>query len=105
MEEKQIEEIAGALKFCKDTPIEKCNTKKDCSHCMAEQIYNAGYRKQEWICVDDRLPTWEDGKVLIYTAYGISIAERTVKGHWKGLCAIPKLITHWMYLPEPPKGE
>ena len=58
----------------------------------------------EWISVKDRLPTWEDGKVLIYTSYGISIAERTTSNRWKGDCAIPKLITHWMPLPEPPKG-
>ena len=43
--EEQLEEMAGVLKFCKDTPIEQCNTKKNCSHCIAEQIYNAGYRK------------------------------------------------------------
>lgn len=44
--EKQIEELAGALKFCKDTSIDECHTKKDCHHCISEQIYNAGYRKQ-----------------------------------------------------------
>ena len=59
----------------------------------------------EWISVDDRLPTYEDGKVLIYTAYGISIAQKTTTNHWKGDNAIPKLITHWKPLPEPPKGE
>lgn len=46
-EEKQIEEMAVVLKFCKDTSIETCHTKKSCSHCIAEQIYNAGYRKQK----------------------------------------------------------
>ena len=56
----------------------------------------------EWISVEDRLPSWEDGKVLIYTPYGISIAQRTTGNRWKGDCAIPKLITHWMPLPTPP---
>lgn len=56
----------------------------------------------EWISVEDRLPTWEYGKVLIYTPYGISIAQRTTSNRWKGDCAIPKLITHWMPLPTPP---
>ena len=59
--------------------------------------------KGEWISVEDRLPTYEDGKVLIYTAYGMSIAERTTSNRWRGDCAIPKLITHWMPLPEAPK--
>ena len=70
---------------------------------VAIALYNADYRKQEWISVEDRLPTWKDGKVLIYTTHGISIAQRTTSERWKGDCAIPKLITHWMPLPEPPK--
>ena len=71
---------------------------------LAEALYNAGYRKQSgWISVEERLPTWEDGKVMIYTPYGISIAQKTTTNHWKGDNAIPKLITHWMPLPEPPK--
>jgi hypothetical protein len=56
----------------------------------------------EWISVEDRLPSWQDGKVLIYTLYGISIAQRTTSNRWKGDCAIPKLITHWMPLLAPP---
>ena len=56
----------------------------------------------EWISVEDRLPSWEDGKVLIYTSYGISITQRTTNNRWSGDCAIPKLITHWMPLPAPP---
>lgn len=56
----------------------------------------------EWISVKDRLPTWEDGKVLICTPYGISIAQRTTSNRWKGDCAIPKLITYWMPLPPLP---
>ena len=69
----------------------------------AKRAYNAGYRKQEWISVEDRLPTYKDGKVLIYTAYGISIGEKTVSNRWRGDNAIPKQITHWMPLPEAPK--
>ena len=72
---------------------------------IADAVLKNGYRKQsEWISVDERLPTYKDGKVLIYTAYGISIAERTTSNRWRGDCAIPKLITHWMPLPEAPKG-
>ena len=58
--------------------------------------------KSEWISVEDRLPTHEDGKVLIYTVYGISIGEKTVSNRWRGDNAIPKQITHWMPLPPPP---
>lgn len=98
--ETQIEEMTQA--------IYETNNSYDTyweSHCkdLATELYDAGYRKQKWISVEDRLPTWEDGKVLIYTVFGISIAERTVSGHWRGKDAIPKFITHWMPLPEPPK--
>lgn len=58
--------------------------------------------KPEWISVEERLPTYKDGKVLIYTTYGISIGEKTVSNRWRGDNAIPKQITHWMPLPEPP---
>ena len=49
-------------------------------HTATEQAYKNGYAKGfadgkgEWISVEERLPTLEDGKVLIYTPYGISIA-------------------------------
>ena len=61
--------------------------------------------QNKWISVTEQLPTWKDGKVLIYTPYGISIAQKTTTNHWKGENAIPKLITHWMSLPEPPTDK
>ena len=60
-------------------------------------------RVQEWISVDDRLPDWRDGKVLVFTKYGFSICERTVNNRWRGQHA--NWITHWAHLPQPPKGE
>lgn len=106
----------------KDCPLNKLD-----SHACWECIFNFGdsctYEPKEesketlkeepesrvlyhkWIRTKDRLPTYEDGKVLIYTPYGISIAERTVNNRWKGDCAIPKLITHWMPLPPVPTKE
>ena len=68
----------------------------------AEAIGNLLASRHEWISVEDRLPTYKDGKVLIYTAYGISIGEKTVSNRWRGDNAIPKQITHWMPLPPPP---
>ena len=63
-------------------------------------------REQEerrWIPVTERLPDWRDGKVLVFTEYGFSICERTVNNRWRGQHA--NWITHWTYLPKPPKGE
>ena len=62
-----------------------------------------GVTVQEWISVAERLPDWRDGKVLVFTKYGFSICERTVNNRWRGQHA--NWITHWAYLPQPPKGE
>ena len=56
-----------------------------------------------WISVDDRIPTWQDGAVLVFTKYGFSICERTTSNRWQGKHA--NWITHWMPLPEPPKKK
>ncbi len=57
----------------------------------------------EWISVEDRLPDWRDGKVLVFTEYGFSICERTTSNRWKGKHA--NWITHWMPLPELPTEQ
>ena len=69
----------------------------------ADWLIAHGVTVQEWISVDDRLPDWRDGKVLVFTKYGFSICERTVNNRWQGQHA--NWITHWAYLPKPPKGE
>lgn len=73
---------------------------------IADKIYNAGYRKQEWISVDERLPeeydiilcfdgsdvqpsVFLDGEFIEYDRY----EGDTIYG-----------VTHWMPLPEAPKG-
>ena len=70
---------------------------------IADHLISNGVTVQEWISVEDRLPDWRDGKVLVFTKYGFSICERTVNNRWRGQHA--NWITHWAYLPKPPKGE
>ena len=79
------------LKQLKNAPITICKEEP-----LIETV-------QEWISVDDRLPDWRDGKVLAFTKYGFSICERTLNNRWRGQHA--NWITHWAYLPQPPKGE
>lgn len=56
IKEKQIEEMAADIcrvkHNCNDVcnPINTCNALK-----YARRAYEAGYRKQEWISVDERL--------------------------------------------------
>ena len=70
---------------------------------IADLMIANGITVQEWISVTERLPDWRDGKVLVFTKYGFSICERTVNNRWRGQHA--NWITHWTYLPQPPKGE
>ena len=75
----------------------------DPTEAVADYLLDSGVTVQEWIPVTDRLPDWRDGKVLVFTKYGFSICERTVNNRWRGQHA--NWITHWAYLPQPPKGE
>ena len=80
--EKQIEEIAKVIDQSK---YNMCITKehpaitvKHHSKKIAEALYNAGYRKQEWISVEERLPE-ENVYVLIAVGNSIQVA-RIIKG-------------------------
>ena len=70
---------------------------------IADKLIAHGVTVQELVSVTERLPDWRDGKVLVFTKYGFSICERTVNNRWRGQHA--NWITHWAYLPQPPKGE
>lgn len=91
---------------------------------VTRELYDDGYRKQEWISVDEALPE-NEGEYLVFTkkknikvmpffternasasVYGRGFCE-WVKGRrtndydwWKPV----GYITHWMPVPEPPKG-
>ena len=107
--EKEIEEMARDICECfnndgtcyQDDKL--CDCKCD-SFTDAQYLYEKGYRKQEWISVDERLP--EDGVwVLGYSA----------KSRRGGLCNCLKSYvrefgnyddtTHWLPLPEFPKTK
>ncbi len=101
--EKQIEEMAKIL----------CGMKNGCDGCMfskvncnernyAEEIYNADYRKRsEWISVDERLPEIFT-TVIVYDTHTQSVRFTLYNGKTEGWSN--GRITHWMPLPEAPKG-
>ena len=88
------------------------------SNDIAEQLHNEGYRKQEWISVEERLPE-ECGMPVLMVAVNAYLQTRVVKGFTDYQCPIAFHtnereydgiwgaweVTHWMPLPEPPKGE
>ena len=88
---ENVEMSDELLKQLKNAPITICKEEP-----LIETV-------QEWIPVTERLPDWRDGNVLVFTKYGFSICERTVNNRWRGQHA--NWITHWAYLPKPPKGE
>jgi hypothetical protein len=100
--EKQIEEMHLEFEKWDDAETE---------FSLSEWLYNAGYRKQSgWISVDERLPM--RGELVL-----VSSMDKITKKHgWFYLASYDKerkwwngasfgRVTHWMPLPEPPKGD
>ena len=77
---------------------------------IADEILSAGYHKQEWILVKDRLPE-EDKDVLVFGYYHeafqtlICHYRTDFKGQWFTSVAGQQVyeVTHWMPLPQPPE--
>ena len=94
---------------------------------VASHLIANGVTVQEWISVKDRLPE-EDGKYIVFEQSGgrtntsilrfakdaRKVDRYDFKGRWKnawyeydsewGHYTVGS-VTHWQYLPQPPKGE
>ena len=73
---------------------------------LADHLIANGVTVQEWISVDDRLPVDQE-EVLVCTR-----SKNGIRNIDKGYMAIDRFIhrgraevTHWMPIPQPPKGE
>ena len=81
-----------------------------CLELIADHLIANGVTVQEWISVDDRLP---EEKVNCIVHYKHAYCDND--GYWTiGICFYDGekfqmhwayKVTHWMPLPEPPKGE
>ena len=106
---EQIEEMAKIIHgYCKGN-CANCFPEACGDYLGAEALYNAGYRKQEWISVEDRLPDNGLERVLVFLRdddFTKPIGEnkidtdRYLDGKW---VRWGRFVTHWMPLPEPPK--
>ena len=79
---------------------------------IADLMIANGVTVQEWISVKDKLPdyftsvlVWCPGNKCIYAAYRNTRQEwytfdDTIAGH-----VVVNMVTHWMPMPQPPKGE
>ena len=72
---------------------------------VANHLIAHGITVQEWISVKDRLPE-EEGLYLVAV---VNDHERryskTAWYHGHGNWFLHQKVTHWQYLPQPPKGE
>lgn len=121
--EKQIEEMIDDLMACHTEFYENAELYTDYLD-MAENLYSKGYRKQEWISIEEALPE-NEGEYLVFTKKkNIKVmpffTERNASAavYGRGFCEWVRgwrtndddwwkpigYATHWMPLPEPPKG-
>lgn len=78
------------------------------------EIEDGRFDTDGWISVKDRLPE-EDGLYLVYTHHGRDVGrfEKDKLGNWYVFISdefdnfhwVRGHVSHWMPLPEPPKGE
>ena len=94
------------------TTLLECEIAGDCSYLAkdwAENLIAHGATVQEWISVKDRLPE-DSTTVNLYTrsrTVGTGFYDKHTKSwvqYYSG-GAICVEVTHWMPLPQPPKGE
>ena len=82
------------------------------SYSTCKRLYNAGYRKQSWISVEERLPSEKERRDKYGELVPFLVCEKDTEYPYRafydgtiwgdGFMKI-KGITHWMPLPEPPK--
>ena len=70
---------------------------------IADYMLDHGVTVQEWISVDDRLPD-KPMKCLVYTKRG-ECGGYEITYYNQGFNLQYSNVTHWMPLPQPPKGE
>ena len=111
MKEKQIEEMAFNLIMATSPLGVKDLTKQFDYNTVAKDLYELyGWRKQEWISVEDRLPS-KSGYYLICQKSSRWCDEVIQTARWnekkfRGAQAgcFMEHVTHWMPLPDAPKG-
>ena len=71
---------------------------------IAEGLYNAGYRKQEWHKVSEELPE-ASGLYIICTDKGSVFPAHFYADCGRFNALFGKSVVYWMPFPKPPKGE
>ena len=91
-------QINGCIHSCKHPPCAMVRG-------IVDALIANGVTVQEWISVDDRLPE-KDEIVIICTDENFIYAGELVGDTWfLDNDSWTATVTHWMPLPQPPKGE
>ena len=96
--EKPVELLAKAKYICANDYSDHTDDEY-----IADTLLDNGVTVQEWISVDDRLPD-KPMKCLVYTKRG-ECGGYEITYYNQGFYLQYSNVTHWMPLPEPPKGE
>mgnify|MGYP003301372043 CR=1 FL=1 len=110
--EKLIESLICAddyeVSVCRGYPCKVCRYKgTDCTYkARADHLIANGVTVQEWISVKDRFPE-KEGDYLIYATVPFNGRKFMAVMHYEKDAYLPiwSDTTHWMPLPQPPKGE
>ena len=108
-----MEDLGCNDEYCKD--CEFCNDIDGCVHrqkeIIADRLIANGVTVQEWISVEDRLPEEKGRYLTANKRFGDKIVVFDLwfgGGFWyveEEDDVFDFEVTHWMPLPEPPKGE
>ena len=100
---KQIEEMARVVEITEQIARDAVGALPS-PRMYARDLYEKGYRKQEWISVEERLPKTSGSYIVCTDKGGVCTA------HFYADCGrfnapFGKSVVYWTDLPEPPKGE
>ena len=122
--EKLVELLSADI--CKYNYCEDCEYFKNEDDCyayikdnMADYLITNGVKVQEWISVEDKLPPYNRDVLVYRPNMAMKFVVDTYDGYYgddddewnEGWALYGKdthgnpVITHWAYLPQPPKGE
>ena len=102
--EKLVELLLQEQGVCKPSDCKYCGVKGSCSYYrVADSLIANGVTVQEWIPVYDRLPD-KPMRCLVYTKRG-GYCGYDITYYNQGFYSEYSKVTHWMPLPQPPKGE
>ena len=96
--EKLVELVNDVLMYLPWGEIQK-----DTAERIVDRMLDHDVTVQEWISVDDRLPEPKENAICI-NRYGSMMIGTYTEWGWMFPCYFES-PTHWMPLPQPPKGE